>query len=727
MQAPLHAKNDSDAAQTDTARTVAQKVVLADDSREAMGQPNMAEMRNNGPRVLQQQALSDAMHNSPRMVAQRHDMNAHFGEPVKQQGTGAAPVESSRVQREEKPNNTGLPNQLKSGIESLSGMSMDHVKVHYNSDKPAQLQAHAYAQGRDIHLAPGQEKHLPHEAWHVVQQTLGRVRPTMQMARTVPLNDDRSLEREADVMGGRAAALGTLQAYAKPEPMTLEPPGWQSAAVAQRRLESLIDASPHMARVRSSQALASASSQPGQMHEIQRNAIGGSRRAYIGLTGIENGISAPIAAGRASDFVIQRQTFFIGPTSYKSESFDREGILGKILLIEELPEDTPERQEVKANAKLSLSAALEDDIKKAARRGGDSYAIERRALKQRLETGPTQVASTAPVTMPRVPAFALSDDDVHISGAGDPTLFARGMGLTGFEKIGGQDKGDDHFKKHGHEVNAQTKQQYIKSAQDLGRATGNNFIEAKVKGSLIRYDPSNGQIVISSAKLIRTHYVWDKKYSDPVAYAIYYTITSNLNVPLNTVAPEVIRKLSSKKIDLRAMEIEYIRIGAAENKSVSQLASETHLVEADVIDILHAPPAGSAGKGDGLPNESASSARVQKETVTIHGKKYDVTDPRIRHDGNCLWDTLNLVYRYPADALQRAAARVEGVAYGTYVDDIKVWHLLEALDAPGMTLDVWQYGKEQSAKRTVFGDGSIVIGLAHDPTGQGHYIPPADI
>ena len=27
----------------------------------------------------------------------------------------------------------------------------------------------AYAQGSDIHLAPGQEQHLPHEAWHVVQ------------------------------------------------------------------------------------------------------------------------------------------------------------------------------------------------------------------------------------------------------------------------------------------------------------------------------------------------------------------------------------------------------------------------------------------------------------------------------------------------------------------------------------------------------------------------------
>lgn len=105
---------------------------------------------------------------------------------------------------QKKENNTGLPDTLKSGIENLSGYSMDDLKVHYNSDKPTQLQAHAYAQGTDIHLAPGQEKHLPHEAWHIVQQKQGRVRPTMQMKGKVNINDDAGLEKEADVMGAKA-------------------------------------------------------------------------------------------------------------------------------------------------------------------------------------------------------------------------------------------------------------------------------------------------------------------------------------------------------------------------------------------------------------------------------------------------------------------------------------------------------------------------------------------
>jgi hypothetical protein len=107
-----------------------------------------------------------------------------------------------------KPNNTGLPNDLKTGVEQLSGVSLDDVKVNYNSDKPAQLSAHAYAQGTDIHVASGQEKHLPHEAWHVTQQKKGRVQPTTQLMGSVPVNDDKKLETEADVMGARALQTG---------------------------------------------------------------------------------------------------------------------------------------------------------------------------------------------------------------------------------------------------------------------------------------------------------------------------------------------------------------------------------------------------------------------------------------------------------------------------------------------------------------------------------------
>lgn len=113
------------------------------------------------------------------------------------QGVGNS---TSGVQQQ---NQTGMPDNLKTGVETLSGLSMNDVKVHYNSAKPAQLNAYAYTQGTDIHVGPGQEKHLAHEAWHVAQQKQGRVKPTVQV-KGAEINDDAGLEKEADVMGAKA-------------------------------------------------------------------------------------------------------------------------------------------------------------------------------------------------------------------------------------------------------------------------------------------------------------------------------------------------------------------------------------------------------------------------------------------------------------------------------------------------------------------------------------------
>lgn len=134
-------------------------------------------------------------------------------DPVPPQQKAAA-YRQEKVNQEpvvqQQANHTGIPDPLKNGIENLSGYSLNDVKVHYNSSQPAALQAHAYAQGSDIHIAPGQEKHLPHEAWHVVQQKQGRVKPTAQLKGKTPLNDDAGLEKEADVMGAKALSRTCL-------------------------------------------------------------------------------------------------------------------------------------------------------------------------------------------------------------------------------------------------------------------------------------------------------------------------------------------------------------------------------------------------------------------------------------------------------------------------------------------------------------------------------------
>ena len=156
---------------------------LADNRPEAITQRKLQNISNNSPRVTQLKAFQNTI---------KYKYSSQHKQPI-----------------QKKESDTGLPNDLKTGIEHLSGYSMDDVKVHRNSGKPAQLQAHAYAQGTDIYLGPGQEKHLAHEAWHVIQQKQGRVRPTLQMKGIININDDIGLEKEADVMGEKAMQMST--------------------------------------------------------------------------------------------------------------------------------------------------------------------------------------------------------------------------------------------------------------------------------------------------------------------------------------------------------------------------------------------------------------------------------------------------------------------------------------------------------------------------------------
>jgi Domain of unknown function (DUF4157) len=178
----------------------------------------LAPMRNQLlPNTLVQTSRSPLLHPSQSNPAQRqmatpsHKFASLALHPPQRSGPQLLQAKhqdhrdrQSPPMRAQSGNRTGLPDQLKTGIEALSGIAMDDVNVHYNSDKPVQVQALAYAQGLDIHLAPSQERHLPHEAWHVVQQAQGRVKPTLQMRSGVAINDNEQLEHEADVMGAKA-------------------------------------------------------------------------------------------------------------------------------------------------------------------------------------------------------------------------------------------------------------------------------------------------------------------------------------------------------------------------------------------------------------------------------------------------------------------------------------------------------------------------------------------
>lgn len=148
--------------------------------------PKASTNRTNGTTQRKSQPGKPMTDNRPTTVTQRTLQQVANGSPRVLQAKGIG---------------RGLPDELKAGVEALSGYSLDDVRVHYNSSKPAEVGALAYAQGTDIYLAPGQEKHLAHEAWHVVQQKQGRVRPTTELDGGVAINDNVGLEMEAERMG----------------------------------------------------------------------------------------------------------------------------------------------------------------------------------------------------------------------------------------------------------------------------------------------------------------------------------------------------------------------------------------------------------------------------------------------------------------------------------------------------------------------------------------------
>lgn len=148
--------------------------------REEQGLVNLQQFANKSPQITQLMALKNQINKT------------HSPFQLKQ--------DEGSVQK-------SLPIQLKSGVEELSGLNMSDVKVNYNSSEPSKLGAAAYAQGSDIHLGPGQEKHLPHEAWHVVQQKKENV-PATQTINGTAVNENENLEKQADLMGQKAQDLG---------------------------------------------------------------------------------------------------------------------------------------------------------------------------------------------------------------------------------------------------------------------------------------------------------------------------------------------------------------------------------------------------------------------------------------------------------------------------------------------------------------------------------------
>lgn len=110
-------------------------------------------------------------------------------------------------------NGASMPPEIQAKMEHAMNADFSDVNIHTGPQASA-VGALAYTQGTDIHFAPGQykpdspagQKLLGHELAHVVQQKEGRVSPTARLATGQQLNDNPALEREADMLGAKAAS-----------------------------------------------------------------------------------------------------------------------------------------------------------------------------------------------------------------------------------------------------------------------------------------------------------------------------------------------------------------------------------------------------------------------------------------------------------------------------------------------------------------------------------------
>lgn len=94
------------------------------------------------------------------------------------------------------PGGVPLPPAIQKEYEEKSGVLLDDIRVHYDSDKPELVDADAFCFGNKIYIAPGQEHNLRHEVGHAIQQKCSVVVPTKKQG-NLPLNDSEVLENAA--------------------------------------------------------------------------------------------------------------------------------------------------------------------------------------------------------------------------------------------------------------------------------------------------------------------------------------------------------------------------------------------------------------------------------------------------------------------------------------------------------------------------------------------------
>lgn len=135
------------------------------------------------------------------------------------------------MKKKREGNKTGIPTQLKTRVEKSTGLSLGDMRVHYNSELPAKLDALAYTQENQVEIGSGQERYQPYELGHVVQRFDNGLLPVQP-----PGQSNRARFNNRPVRQPGAAQLPNAAQPAPPPPL---PAGQAPAPRRHRRRPSI--------------------------------------------------------------------------------------------------------------------------------------------------------------------------------------------------------------------------------------------------------------------------------------------------------------------------------------------------------------------------------------------------------------------------------------------------------------------------------------------------------
>lgn len=163
--------------------------------------------------IVPSRTVTSSNERSLNGVSQQRKNPGAFQIPIQKKATTQFKKVAPFQLKASQSSSNGMPEDVRGKMESAFQTDFSNVNVHQNSQSATDVGALAYAQGNDVHFAPGQFKPnttagqelIGHELAHVVQQREGRVQPTTQ-TKGLAVNDNPSLENEADQFGKKAAS-----------------------------------------------------------------------------------------------------------------------------------------------------------------------------------------------------------------------------------------------------------------------------------------------------------------------------------------------------------------------------------------------------------------------------------------------------------------------------------------------------------------------------------------